>query len=382
MKRIVNTIKALRAIMEISPDGIGVTSLDGKLQLVSDKLAIMYGYPLNRKKELLSKTIFDFIDPLYHKTLKDNINKLVASQDNVITEYLAIKYNNTRFYVDVNSTSLTDSTGKIASILFVQRDITERKLAELHIKEANEKLEQRVAERTKKLEVINKKLEFHINEIEQFTYIATHDLQEPLRTMINFSNLLCEEYIEKLDQDGKKSIEFIATSALRMRTLVRSLLEYSLLGKTSNVTNVDCNQAIKEVISDLRDSIEGSCVKISTMNLPTIRGYQNELRLLFQNLISNAIKFQKKDHCPEIKISVEEKKNAWIFSVADNGIGIEIKNLEKIFVIFKRMHSQNEYAGTGIGLAHCKKIVELHSGKIWVESELGKGSTFFFTLPK
>jgi len=242
-------------------------------------------------------------------------------------------------------------------------------------------LEERIAERTGQLESINKELEFQNKEIEQFTYIASHDLQEPLRTLTNYSQLIQEEYAEKLDIDGKKYIEFIFSSAMRMRDLVKGLLDYSLLGKERVIKEVDCKQIIIEVLSDMNGLILETNARLMVMELPRLNGYKTELRLLFQNLISNALKFRKQNVSPEITISVCNKEKVWIFAIQDNGIGIEEKDKEKIFIIFKRMHNRNKFEGTGIGLAHCKKIVEMHGGRIWVESTPGEGSTFYFSIP-
>ena len=256
-----------------------------------------------------------------------------------------------------------------------------RRQAEKELIKLKESLEQRVQERTQQLEVINKELQFHINEIEQFTYISSHDLQEPLRTLTNFTKLIQEEYGGKLNEEGNKYIEFISSSASRMRTLVSGLLDYSLLGKESILTTIDCNKTVDEVLSDLADSIEQTHATITVDPLPNIAGYSTEMRLLFQNLITNAIKFRNKEVTPVIRISAQKQDKAWVFSVADNGIGIKEQDKEKVFVIFKRMHNTREFPGTGIGLAHCKKIVELHQGKIWVDTGQKTGTAVKFTIP-
>jgi len=279
-----------------------------------------------------------------------------------------------------NSIPLTDAQGNIVGMLSTLIDITARKLAEDEIRKLNETLEERVAERTNQLQTINKELAFHLQEIEQFSYITSHDLQEPLRTLTNFTSLIKKDYAGKLDENGEIYIEFIHNSASRMKELVKGLLEYSLLGKVSVKTTVDCNKIVGEVLSDLADSIKEEKATITVANLPVINGYTTEIRVLFQNLVNNAIKFRKKKITPEIKIFAESKGKEWIFAIKDNGIGIQKKDKEKIFIIFKQLHNRDEYEGTGIGLSHCKKIVELHGGKIWVESTPGKGSTFLFTI--
>jgi two-component system, sensor histidine kinase and response regulator len=236
------------------------------------------------------------------------------------------------------------------------------------LNELNEFLEERVAERT--------------HEIEQFTFITAHDLQEPLLAITNFTQLLQAEFAGKLEGDGQKYVEFIAGSAGRMKSLVKGLLDFFNLGKDSVKSMVDCNIMVSEVIADLDDLINRNHAKITMEKLPIIYGSETELKLLFWNLIVNAIKFRKKDILPEIKIMAESFEKKWLFRISDNGIGIEEKNREKIFIIFKRMHDRGDYEGTGVGLSHCKKIVELHGGKIWVESSPGAGSIFIFTISK
>jgi signal transduction histidine kinase len=266
-------------------------------------------------------------------------------------------------------------------LLIILKNRSKLKLAENRLKKLNTILEERVAERTHQLETINREILFKNKELEQFTFIASHDLAEPLNALTNFTQLLHNEYAGKLDDEGNTSIDYIYQSANRMKLLLKGLLDYSLLGKDSFVTAVDCHKIVGEVISDLDDSITANEANISLQKLPVISGYSSELKSLFHHLINNAIKFRKKEVCPEIKISVENFKNEWLFSIEDNGIGIEEQNKEKVFVIFKRMVKRDEYEGTGIGLAQCKKIVEMHSGRIWVEDNATGGSTFCFTIP-
>ncbi len=218
-------------------------------------------------------------------------------------------------------------------------------------------------------------------EMEQFAFVASHDLKEPIRNISLFSSRLKERYAGKIDEDADRYLHLITNSTARMQQLINDLLEFSNLSKPHTFSPVDCNAIVKEVITDLYISIQETNAKIHFDPLPVVNGNDIKLKQLFQNLISNAIKFHKKDTAPEISISAERKNNEYIFAIKDNGIGIKKEYLEKIFVIFQRLNSVQEYTGTGIGLATCRKIVNLHYGKIWPESVYGEGTTFYFTLP-
>jgi len=267
--------------------------------------------------------------------------------------------------------------------LVFQNEEKEKRAAELLI--ANKELVFQHEEKDKRaaeLLIANKELAFQNKELEQFAYVVSHDLQEPLRTIISFAGLISEEYKGKLDEDADKYIGFLLQSSIRMQTLVKGLLDYSRIGKEKELTLVDCNRVIHEVLSDLTVSIKESGAQITILNIPELYCYSTEIRQLFQNLICNALKFRKKDVAPEIKVSAHKQADGWLFSIQDNGIGIDENDKDKIFIIFKRLHNRNEYEGTGIGLSLCKKIVELHGGNIFVKSKPGKGSIFNFTIPK
>ncbi|MBO6606676.1 sensor histidine kinase [Psychroserpens sp.] len=224
------------------------------------------------------------------------------------------------------------------------------------------------------------RLEYQNSALKQFTYVASHDLQEPLRTVSNFVELLRQQYQGKLDENADHYLRFISEASTRMSELVKGLLDHSRIGGDKELVTVDCNKLLEAIQKDLAAAITETNTSFNIGELPQLKGYKTELRLLFQNLISNAIKFCKPGTTPEINISAKEE-NGWTFTIRDNGIGIADNHKEKIFLIFQRLHNKNDYEGTGIGLAHCQKIIELHGGKIWVDSQPNKGSTFYFNIP-
>lgn len=250
------------------------------------------------------------------------------------------------------------------------------------LEEAKADLEGKVLSRTKELNKFNTQLINKNKELEQFAFIASHDLQEPLQTILNFTDLLERDYKNEISGRGIQYIGFISSSSLRMRNVINALLDYSRIGRSVETAYIDCNELLNEMLVDMNHGIEKSKAKITIHPLPTIHAYKVELRLLFQNLISNAIKFQEKGNIPTIEIACIEKMNSWRFSIKDNGIGIQEEFKEKIFIIFQQLNIRGKYEGTGIGLAHCRKIIDLHGGLIWVKANENEGSTFYFTIPK
>jgi light-regulated signal transduction histidine kinase (bacteriophytochrome) len=219
------------------------------------------------------------------------------------------------------------------------------------------------------------------SDLEQFAYVASHDLQEPLRTVSAYADVLAQEYAGKLDANADKYLGRIRDGATRMKTLIQGLLQFSRVGHADTPfdrTNIE--DALSEAMVNLDAAIRQHRAEVTRDPLPCIVANRTFLVMLFQNLIGNAIKFRSQQP-PRIHVSAARNNEFWLFSVRDNGLGIDAKYHQRIFGIFQRLHTQKEYAGTGIGLALCKKIVELHGGVIWVESEFNKGSTFKFTLP-
>ncbi len=257
-------------------------------------------------------------------------------------------------------------------LFLVLTDITKRKQAEEEIMNVNQALNTKVEE-----------LAASNEELERFAYVASHDLQEPLRMVSSFLGLLKLKYNEVLDEKGRSYIHFAVDGAERMKILILDLLSFSRLNaKTQVMQKVDCDEVLLEVHQNLLSTITENGCSVTIAHLPSVIGNRSQLVQLFQNLISNAIKYKSADKQPTVEVSVEEKDTEWQFCVKDNGMGIDPKYFEKIFIIFQRLQNKENYSGTGIGLAIAKKIVEKHGGKIWVESKLNEGSAFYFTISK
>lgn len=218
-------------------------------------------------------------------------------------------------------------------------------------------------------------------DLEQFAYVASHDLQEPLRMVATYTQLLAERYRGQLDDNADKYIHYAVDGALRMQALVEDLLAFSRIGRQgTDLQSTDCNAVLETAVKNLHAAIHESGAQVTHDPLPTVLADGSQLLQVFQNLVGNALKFRGSDP-PAIHLSASKKRSEWIFSVADNGIGVAPEYAEVIFVIFKRLHTRAEYPGSGIGLSICKKIIERQGGRIWVESQPGQGATFQFTLP-
>lgn len=249
------------------------------------------------------------------------------------------------------------------------------KASEQKLKSYNEDLQRGIASQTKSLKDKNDLLE-------QYTSLVSHDLKEPVRSIASLTQILEDKYTEDIDAKGKQIITYIKDSAWRMEELVNQLQIQGKIGYNSSPENVDVNEIFNTIKNDLHQFISENKAILNIKEMPVFVAYPLELRLLFQNMVSNAIKYGKEEVVPEVTVSCQEKETHYLFKVKDNGIGIEVKNQEKIFELFSRLHGRGRYEGLGIGLAQSKRVVELHAGEIWVDSELGKGSTFSFTIAK
>lgn len=351
-----------KLIMNSALDAIVCIDTKGCITVWNPQAEKIFGWSEHEVKgRRLSETIIpEQYRSLHEAGLKRYLTTHQQTVTNKLIEITALNRHGKEFPVELTIIPMRQKENDFFCAFI--RDTTERREAEARQNEYAENLKQKNIE------------------LEQFAYVASHDLQEPLRTVSGFVELLKRHYSYQADESVIKYINYITDASDRMRRLVQDLLDYSRLGRQRILEPIDCNQVVEEVLTDLTMSIQESQAVININQLPVISGYATEMKQLFQNLLSNSLKFRKRGESPVISISVIPKEEHWQFSVTDNGIGIEEKYWERIFVIFQRLHTKTEYEGTGIGLAHCKKITELHNGKIWVDSRPDEGSTFYFTI--
>jgi PAS domain S-box-containing protein len=347
-------------LAEVKDYAILMLDIDGNILNWNKGAEIIKGYS---STEILGKNFrLFYTEKDREEDLPEKLISTAIREGRVEHKGWRVRKDGTTFWGTVTITATHNDEGIVNGFIKITHDLTEKKLAEENRRLYIEQLESRNAE------------------LEQFTYIASHDLQEPLRSINSLVDLLAEQYSGQLDENANTYIKFILQSSNRMSQLITGLLDYSRIGKERVPEMVDCHELMEAVKADLRKAIEESNARVTVKDLPVLNAYPMELKLLFQNLLSNAIKFKKADQSPRIHIAACRIDNGWLFSFCDNGIGMEDRFKEKIFEIFQRLHSKHVYEGTGIGLAHCKKIVTLHNGKIWVESAPGKGSQFYFTI--
>ncbi len=335
-------------------------------------LKTLFGYDLEEaanEKDFWNKRIHedDFKRVMEKQVLVINDPEKMYWED----EYKFLKKDGQYAHVFDKGYIIRNEQGKAIRVIGATRDITERKESEALLLELNNRLKQRADELTASNV-----------ELERFAYIASHDMQEPLRMITSFLQLFKKKYEDQIDETAEQYIHFAVDGAERMKKLIMDLLEYSRVGSNKDdYAFIESNALLQEVVNVFYSRIEEMKATVIIETLPDVRGNRTQLFQLFQNLIGNALKYHSGDS-PEIRISGSEEGTQFVFNVKDNGIGIKPVFFEKIFVLFQRLHHKNEYSGTGIGLAICKKIVEKHGGKIWVASEPGKGSCFSFSISK
>ncbi len=367
----------LQAIMDNTSTVIYLKDCQGRYLLINRQYENLFHITRN---QIIGKTDREIFPSEIADAFMSNDQKILAAemplefeetvpQDDGLHTYISIKF------------PLWDAKGKAYGVCGISTDITERKRTEAALKQAqsalcktNAELELRVQERTAELARSN-------HELEHFAYIASHDLREPLRKIKSFTDLLVEDYRGQLDAQADKYLDYISDGSVRMQNLIKDLLTYSRLGRNELILEpTDLGKILEQVLLDLSVAIEENNAAIAADSLPTIQANPQQMAQLFQNLISNALKFRS-DAPPQIRIEAQLQQSEWLISIRDNGIGIKPQYTERIFEIFQRLHAREKYSGTGIGLAVCRKIVERHGGRIWVESEPAQGSTFYFTVP-
>jgi len=387
-----------RSLIEASLDPLVTINPDGTISDVNETTVQITGVP---REELIGTDFSQY----FTEPEKAKAGYEMVFRDGSVTDYeLKLRHRDGRITpVLYNATVFRDESGTIAGVFAAARDITERKRAEDALMKAYVELDDRVKERTIELEEANSNLEKEIAErkataeelrkrseelarsnleLQQFAYIASHDLQEPLRAISGFTELLERRYKGQIDERADKYIGFIVDGTKQMQQVIQDLLAYSRVQtKAHEFSLIDMNESLSQALSNLQVSIRDKRAQITADRLPHIFADGIQITQLFQNLIGNALKFQKPDTIPHIRISSRREGNWWIFDIADNGIGIDSQYTERIFKIFQRLHAKGEYEGTGIGLAICKRIVERHGGEITLRSEPGAGSTFSFSIP-
>lgn len=360
-----------RAIIDYIPDHIFVINEKHKTILTNHSFYKNY-YGVENEQESLGLTALEFFEKEEAtRVLEDNTRVMNNGIPVINREDIVQDFNGRKAYTLLTKVPFRFGNNK-KGLVGISRNITEIKEKEKALEELNAALKNHADE----LALSNK-------ELEQFAYIASHDLQEPLRMVTSFLTQLKKKYNHKLDDKAQQYIYYAHDGATRMRQIILDLLEYSRVGRVAHeVTAVNLENLVSEVLSLHKKSIEDKNAKIEIGSLPKLKVEEPVLRQLFSNLIGNALKYSSKERQPVIKISSLKNKKHWEFKISDNGIGFEEEFKEQIFIIFQRLHQRDEYEGTGIGLAICKKIVDNFGGKIWVKSSLGKGSNFYFTIPK
>ncbi len=394
--------KSYRNILENIQDAYIRSDKDGNIIMASPSAARIYRF--DSPEEMIGTSAISYYkNPKDREYVLETLQKYGKIEAN---ESEALRKDGTCFCASQNAQYHYDNNGQIQGTETLVRDITNIKQAEKEKQKSLEKereLTQELSSANEELQAISEEvqtsndelrhaqnnlsqlvieLKISNKELEQFAYVASHDLQEPLRMITSFTQLLEKRYKGQLDSDADEYIGFVVDGAHRMKDLIDDLLEFSRLNtEVREFELVIMEIALEDVLRNLKPTITENKAQITHEYLPNIIGDHVQIIQLLQNLIGNAIKF-KGNNPPEIHISAEDKGNEWLFSVSDKGIGIDQNHQKQIFSIFKRLHTREEYPGTGIGLSISKRIVERHNGQIWIESELGKGSTFYFTIPK
>jgi PAS domain S-box-containing protein len=390
----------LAAVVESSEDAIITKSLDGTIIAWNRGAEKVFGYP---SSEAVGRSILFLLPPERASEEAEILEQIALGHGVEHFETVRVRKDGTHIDISATISPIRDKSGAIVGASKIARDITQRKRADEEIQRLNNEmecrnkeleakaaelqrarddLEVRVNERTDELASTNQVLERSNIELQQFAYIASHDLQSPLRSISGFVQLLQSEYDGKLDKQADDWIRRTIQAIGQMQTMIRDVLAYSRVDSRSRpFAPIAFLDVFNDALALLESSIHDAGGQVVCGELPVVMGDRSQLVQLMQNLIGNGLKYHG-DKSPNVHVSAQRNENEWTFSVRDNGIGIDPKYHERIFEIFKRLHDQTEYPGTGIGLAVCRRVVTRHGGRIWLESEAGRGSVFHFTLPE
>ena len=392
----------LRQIIDLVPDFIFAKDDEGRFLLVNRAVAEAFGMTTKEVEGRLESELNPSGDEVNHFH-EDDMQVIRSGQSKVIPEETLVDRHGQRRYLQTTKIPFTLAGHDRPAVLGVAVDISDHKRIEEELRQHRDHLEELVSQRaaelrrtneqlTKEVEVRQRaeqqlarraaELERSNRDLQQFAYVASHDLQEPLRAVSGYCQLLLQRYQDDLDETANEFLGFAVDGAARMKQLIDGLLRYSRVEtQGAQFVSVDCGAAVERSWKNLGAAVAESAAVISYDGLPTVSGDVTQLGQLFQNLIGNAIKYRG-DAAPVVDISARTDAEYWIFSVRDNGIGFEEQFAERIFTIFHRLHSRQKYSGSGMGLAICARIVERHGGRIWAESTPGKGSEFYFTIPR
>ena len=375
-----------RLLAENSTDILAKRSPEGIYLYISPACRAFLGY---EPEEIVGRNAMEFVHPDDLSKVRGALAEALAGPEPRTATYRAVRKNGSYTWAETIFRAVYDSqASRVDQLHTLSRDVSARVAVEDALRLARDQLEARVQECTVELVRANASLEYQAKELsrsnaelQQFAYVASHDLQEPLRMVASYTQLLARRYRDRLDADASDFIGYAVDGVTRMQVLINDLLTYSRVGSTEKrFTPTPLQDVLKRALANLQTAIEESGAVVTHDPLPVVKGDAPQLVQLFQNLIGNAIKYRG-EKPPQIHVSVCREDGNWRVAVRDNGIGIEPQYAERIFEIFQRLHTADQYSGTGIGLAICRKIVERHGGRIWVESQAGMGATFHLTIP-